>query len=398
MALGVMFAFTAMLANVQHVDAAAQTPITRSQVEARALGMINYTWEYSSARNGVIDAKYASSVTKPTQLADVSDAQVTGIPYNWGGLDSQYSISTNAPWTSFADAVSKGAFTGNVNASAGYGYVPGTAGLDCSGFVQAAFNIKDWKLSTSTLFNNYFQKIALSDLKHMDILDKPGSHVVIFDKWGTWNGIEGAYTYEATPDQSRGGIQGTKRYFISMKDINNGYIPGRYINIEEDEATTATATATTTPATGTTATATTTTYPHPVNEGAFAQIANVVTNANFRANPSTSAALLGTIPKGTVLYMITYSNGWYQVNYNGNVGWIWGNVLAPIPSGKYVAFTGSNYLNIRVNPSSTATVVGTLQKNQYAEVIGYSADGLWFKISINGITGWANKAYLSYIY
>jgi uncharacterized protein YraI len=357
--------------------------------------MINYTWDYSSARNGVIDPNYASLVTKPAQLANVSDGQVTGIPYNWGGLDSPYSTSTNAPWTSFGDAVSKGAYTGNVNADAGYGYIKGTAGLDCSGFVQAAFNINDWKLSTSTLFNTYFQKIALSDLKHMDILDKPGSHVVIFDRWGTWNGIEGAYTYEATPDQTRGGIQGTKKYFISMKDINDGYMPGRYINIVEDSTAVAT---TTTSATTTTNTAqTTSTYSQP-SAGTFGKVADTVYALNLRTNPSSSSTVIGYVPKGTVLYLISYSGGWYQVNYNGNVGWIWGNYVTSIPSGKYVAFSGSNYLNMRAYPSASSAVVGTLLKNQYAEVIDHSADGLWYKISINGIQGWAYKAYLSYIY
>lgn len=396
MALGVVFAFMAVLTPIQHVNAASQTPITRSQVEARALSMINFTWNYSSAKNGVIDPKYASSVTKPAQLANVINGQFTGIPYNWGGLDSQYSISTNAPWTSFADAVEKGAYTGNVNAEAGMGYVPGTAGLDCSGFVQAAFDIKDWKLSTSTIFNTYFQKIALSDLKHMDILNKPGSHVVIFDAWGTWNGIEGAYTYEATPDQTRGGIQGTKRYFISMKDINNGYIPGRYVNIVEDPATTAPSTTVT--YASTTPLLSTTTIPHPVDAGKFAQVANVTYSANLRASASTTAAIVGTVPKGTILYMINYSNGWYQVNYNGTVGWIYGTRITPIPSGKYVTFTGSSYLNIRANPSTTAAVLGTMVKNQYAEVLGYSADGQWYKISINGIKGWGYKTYLNYIY
>lgn len=380
MALVAIFAFTAILMPIQKVDAATQTLITRSQVEARALSMINFKWDYSSARNGVIDSKYASLVTKPAQLANVSAGQATGIPYNWGGLDSQYSTSMNAPWTSFADAVNKGAYTGNVNTEAGYGYIPGTAGIDCSGFVQAAYNIKDWKISTSTMFNTYFKKIALSDIKHMDILNKAGEHVVIFDKWGTYNGVYGAYTYEATPDQTRGGIQGTKKYFMSMQEINDGYVPGRYIYLAEDTA----------PAP--------TTLPHPVNEGTFAKVTNVVYAASLRGTPDDNSIQIGIVPKDTVAYLIDYSNGWYQVNYNGNVGWIWGDFVTSIPSGKYVAFTGSNYLNIRANPSTSATVVGTLARNQYAEVIGYSADGLWYKISINGVQGWAYKAYLSYIY
>lgn len=360
----------------QKVNAAAQTPITRSEVENRALSMINLQWNYSSAKNGTIDPKYTGAVTTPKQLAGITSGQAVGIPYDWGGLDSPYTASYNAPWTSFLDAISKGAYAGNVNTDGGYGLVPGTAGIDCSGFVQAAFNIKDYKLSTSTIFNSYFKQIPLSDIKHMDILNKPGDHVVIFDKWGTFNGIEGAYTYEATPDQTRGGIQGTKKYFISMNEISKGYIPGRYVNIVEES---------------------TVALPHPVEVGVFAQISNVTTAASLRASAG-STTQVGTVPKGTIAYMINYSNGWYQMSYNGQVGWVWGEFISAIPSGKYVTVSNTTSLNIRTSPSLTGTIIGTISKNQYAEVLGYSADGNWYKISLNGVVGWSSKSYLSYIY
>lgn len=126
--------------------------------------------------------------TQPKQLNNVTIAQETGIPYDWGGIDGLNSTSYSMPWTNFLDAVDKGAYVGNVNTEAGYGYIVGTAGIDCSGFIQASFNINTSKLSTSTLFDSCFIKININDIKHMDILDKPGDHVVIFDKWGIQNG------------------------------------------------------------------------------------------------------------------------------------------------------------------------------------------------------------------
>ena len=219
----------------------------------------------------------------------------------------------------------------------------------------------------------------------MDILDKPGDHVVIFDKWGTLSGIQGAFTYESTPDQIYGGIQGAKRYFISMNTINQGYIPARYISLVEDTSS------------QTTGTTTSNTSISKFKIGGYAQVANVISYANLRANPSTNYAILTIVPKGTILKLINYSNEWYQVTYNGQTGWIWGNTLGTVPANQYVTISSVYQLNIRANPSSTAQIIGVLSQGQYAQKIGQTSDGSWYKICINGIQGWSSSKYLTYI-
>lgn len=403
--------------------AASQTAISRSQIEQRATSIMDLTWTYSSSKNSVINSQYSSIVTLPSQFQGITSAQFTGIPYDWGGIDGVDTYSYNAPWTTFLDAVNNGAFAGNVNSDGGIGYVPGTAGMDCSGFVQAAFNIKDYKQSTTTLLNNYFTQIDINSLQHMDILDKPGDHVAIFDKWGTLNGISGAFTYEATPDQTYGGIQGTKRYFISMNTINQGYIPARYKYIVDDSTSqvssgagtntqttssnTSTSSTTTSSTNNTSTTAQTSTSTinntSPTTSaplfkiGGYAQVANVLSYANLRSNAGTSYAILATIPKGTVLNITNYSNGWYQVNYNGQTGWISGTLLGSVPAGQYVTVNSVSMLNIRLNPSTTAQIVGTLSKGQIALKLDQTPYGSWYKISINGVQGWSSSIYLTYI-
>lgn len=360
--------------------AATANTITRSQVEQRAVAIMDLKWTYSSVKNGQPYPNYAAYITQPKQLQNITSGEMTGIPYNWGGLDGLDSASYNSGWTNFLDAVNKGAFIGNVNTDAGYGLIPGTAGIDCSGFIQSSYNIQDYKLSTSTLFNKYFVKIDLKDIKHMDILDRPGDHVVIFDKWGTLNGIAGAFTYESTPDQTFGGIQGTKRYFLAMDDLNNGYIPGRYINVVDDVVTQ--------PA------------PPAANQfavGSYVQVANVTYSANLRTNPNITSAIITTVPKNTVLKVVAYNNGWYQFNYNGNTGWIRADLLSAVPSQKYVTVNGVYQLNVRMSPSSTAQILGTITQGQYAEKLDQTADGAWYKVSINGVQGWSSSSYLTYL-
>lgn len=353
------------------IKASAAGAITRSQAENRALNMINLTWTYDRSENSNVNSNYTSYVTQPSQLNNTDRAQEKGIPYNWGGQDSLDSHSLNAPWDNFLEAINRGAFAGNVDITDGYSYIPGTAGIDCSGFVQAVFNIDDYKISTSTMFDKYFKRIDLNSIKHMDILDRPGDHVVIFDRWGTLDGISGAFTYESTPDTAFGGIMGTKQYFVTMDDINNGYIPGRYINIVDDN----------------------TIQPH-----IFAQISNVNSFANFRSLPDINSNIIGTLPKGAIVYLIDYSSGWYQIKYGNNVGWVFNSLLSPIQSGQYVTVINAYQLNIRSNPDFGAAIVGTLNVGQYAKVIDYSSDGNFYKIQYNGITGWASRKYLNYIY
>ncbi len=44
-------------------------------------------------------------------------------------------------------------------------------------------------------------------------------------------------------------------------------------------------------------------------------------NLNIRKFPSTSSAVIGSIPNGAAVTVNGETNGWYVVNYNGNVGY-----------------------------------------------------------------------------
>lgn len=303
--VSVVFFITTLYQACCPVFAAVQSQITRNQVEQRVLSMINLKWAYSKARNSNIDWKSAPFVTLPDQFKGITTAQVTGIPYDWGGMDGLDYNSYNEPWTNFLDAVQKGAVTGNTNSKRSE-HAPNTAGIDCSGFVQAAYNIRVNKLSSSALLSTYFKKIDLSKIKHMDILDYPGLHVVIFDRWGSLNGIEGAYTYESTANQIHGGIQGTKKYFISKTTINKGYIPARYINVIDDAP-----------------------LPSSVQKNKYATVKNV-TQLNIRKSPSTKAPILGVLKQTQYARVLGYSSDgkWIKISINNLQGFAYAQFLS----------------------------------------------------------------------
>lgn len=57
-------------------------------------------------------------------------------------------------------------------------------------------------------------------------------------------------------------------------------------------------------------------------EGLYMKVVNVNTAVNLRKGPSTDTEALGQVPVGTVLSDCVKEGKWYQVNYNGTVGYI----------------------------------------------------------------------------
>ena len=129
--------------------------------------------------------------------------------------------------------------------------------------------------------------------------------------------------------------------------------------------------------------------------GTLVQIVNVNTAANFRSAGNVNASIIGVIPKGTIINILDYNSGWYKVIYNDQTGWVYENLVGSLPAGKYVTVNGVYQLNIRSDSSGTAYIVGVLTQNQYALVLGTSADGSWTNIIINGVKGWSATKYLS---
>lgn len=55
------------------------------------------------------------------------------------------------------------------------------------------------------------------------------------------------------------------------------------------------------------------------------------TNLNIRSAPSTSAAVLGQVPKGASVRSLEQQGAWHRVAYGGQTGWAYGEYLNPSP-------------------------------------------------------------------
>ena len=184
-------------------------PATRADVVARAKKLANHTWVCGAANlRASCSKRYLSDWT--------SGQRVTGIPYRWGGIDGTEEFDRK-----LADGLAAGAHSR-------FGVLKCAAGIDCSGFVSLCWGLgsSGHAYSTSSL-----REIAgkpkynvFTDMKPGDVLNKPGSHVVLFTGYNPDGTID---VCEASSSQAR--VVCRKSTWSRFK----GFIPLQYKGIDD---------------------------------------------------------------------------------------------------------------------------------------------------------------------
>lgn len=116
---------------------------------------------------------------------------------------------------------------------------------------------------------------------------------------------------------------------------------------------------------------------------------------------------IGTMEKYTKVTAQKFSGGWSKVAGVDSKGmsisgWMkTDNISFPTdvngdlnvkPSSGTGIVTAEPYLNVRINPSTTAEIITTVEKGKTV-TIEESTNG-WHKITVNGCTGWVSSAYI----
>ncbi|PGL73269.1 C40 family peptidase [Bacillus sp. AFS055030] len=120
----------------------------------------------------------------------------------------------------------------------------------------------------------------------------------------------------------------------------------------------------------------------------------------IRSGASTSYQILGSVNKNQRLDVISVSNGWYKIKFNGSTGYISAsyvgkvtesnNTNQTISSGNYIS-TG-NGVRIRSGAGTSYHILGSVNKNQKLDVISLSSG--WYKVKYNGTTGYISASYV----
>ncbi|MGO9272146.1 MAG: hypothetical protein ACLQOO_18260 [Terriglobia bacterium] len=182
---------------------------TRAEMIATAKKLASHAWTCGAPNLQASCGKNYRCDWKPGQ-------RVAGIPYCWGGVDGP---------DAFDRRLAKGLAAG---AHSRYGVLSCATGIDCSGFICLcwglalsghAYSTSNLRLIAGKPKYNWF-----TDMKPGDVLNKAGSHVVMFagyNRDGTIN------VYEASGSAARVIFHRTtwSRY--------KGYIPLQYKAVDE---------------------------------------------------------------------------------------------------------------------------------------------------------------------
>ena len=132
---------------------------------------------------------------------------------------------------------------------------------------------------------------------------------------------------------------------------------------------------------------------------------------NVREQPTTSSNVITKINRGET-YPIVGCNtdrSWWQININGSHGWVFGTFVnttnatcvpsitgqsgsQPLPETGYIV-SAQTTVNIRSQPTTGSAILGTLRSGQSASVVGRNANGTWWQIRRNNITGWVSSSF-----
>ncbi len=163
-----------------------------------------------------------------------------------------------------------------------------------------------------------------------------------------------------------------------------------------------------------------------ITRGAAVQTGTVAASSlNVREKASTTAASLGKLEKGAVVTLAAQSGDWYKIEYGDGYGYVLKTYITrnssslPQDSGSSnsgssnsgssssgpssggsesendSAITGvvtASSVNIRASKSTSAQVLGSLQKGAVVKLLAQSSS--WYKIEHNGITGYVLKTYV----
>ncbi len=120
-----------------------------------------------------------------------------------------------------------------------------------------------------------------------------------------------------------------------------------------------------------------------------------VDNLNMRSGAGTSYRVITTLKKGSVVEVISESNGWSKIKYDGRIGYVYDEYLEDIKpsySNTTTKVVNTDLLNVRSGPSTSYKILGKINKGIKVQVI--SEENGWSKILYNNKEAYVSSRYL----
>lgn len=128
---------------------------------------------------------------------------------------------------------------------------------------------------------------------------------------------------------------------------------------------------------------------------------------NFRLGPSTNDTVIGGLSEGTTFTVLSESNGWYKINYDGTIGYVYGYYVSVGNNSSSLSNSSSNTsksgvvsnlnsgvdLNFRSGPNTDYSIIGELPEGTSVTIL--SENNGWYKINYDGTVGYVYSDYIS---
>ncbi len=116
---------------------------------------------------------------------------------------------------------------------------------------------------------------------------------------------------------------------------------------------------------------------------------------NLRSAPN--GTVIDSVSRGTKVAVINNSSEWFQIAVDGQTYYASGAYIDWIPECDFNLGNGtikcSTTVNFRSQPNTSSSVIASLKNGQKVSVIGVS--GGWYKVTVNGKTGYISPDYLT---
>lgn len=123
-------------------------------------------------------------------------------------------------------------------------------------------------------------------------------------------------------------------------------------------------------------------------------VVNAPSGLNVREAADKDTAIIGGYANGAQVKVTKdMGNGWLQVNYNGKVGYCYGEYLKAETIKTLTVTDAPSGLNVRQSPSMDATVIGLLENGAKVDITKDAENG-WYQVDYNGKVGYCSADYL----
>lgn len=265
------------------------------------------------------------------------------------------------------------------------------------GFYYDGTYLKQYTFSHTTLAANGNDTVVNTEKPADIIIDGSTTGVVILaGGTGTVNLRASASTEAAVHKTLSAGarvkiLASEGDWYKVSHDGTEGYIMAKYLDIIQSSGSNAPA--------------------EPLPVIGTAQVTTPSGSLNLRAMASTDGLLIAQIPQHTKIPVHANQDGWTQVSYQGQSGWVMTKYLTMLstetppatepdtpdqePEQYARVTTASGSLNLRETKSGSARILATIPRNTTIPVLEKTKD--WTRTTYAGKTGWVMNSFLTFI-